>query len=240
MRTLAEETKILVGEQQRAAQLVENPVFRYDDQPRLFIDATMWVWTDGGRPVAFQKIEAKLHQSTGVPQWGYCFTSVSAENLIVEWDDRDWSSTKPGIEFRPLPEAPLPAVGSSQRRRQARELARGFSGRIVINPRTNDSTALQLLPTPIFEYSTSDDNLLTGAVFGFEVNGTNPDLLVLLEVRSESDGPQWHFAPARMTTGGISLNYRDQQVWTAPFVSPSEGPFANWLFFAAPRTVTGE
>jgi hypothetical protein len=235
MTALAKETKVSFAEGSRAAELVQKPVFRYDDQPRRFIDATMWIWTDRGRPVACQKIEAKLHLDTNEPLWGYCFTSLSADKLEVKWSERTYRSTEPGIVFQPLANAPAPAARTTERRRQLRELARGFSGRILQNPRTNDSTEIRLLTTPIFEYADPEGQLLAGAVFGYETNGTNPDLLVLLEARGEAEKPAWHVAPARMTTGGITLSYRDANIWEAPFVSPNQGPFSNWLFFRTPR-----
>lgn len=240
MRSLAQQTTVRFASGEREPELAKNPVFRYDDQPRRFIDATMWVWTDGGRPVACQKIEAKLHLDTSEPLWGYCFTSLSAEKLAVQWTGRTFRSTEPGVDFQPLSQAPAPAARTTERKRQLRELARGFSGRILQDRRTKDSTEIRLLTTPIFEYADPNSQLLSGAVFGFATNGTNPDLLVLLEARREADKPAWHFAPARMTTGGITLYYQDEKVWEAPFVTPNEGPFANWLFFRTPRKIAAD
>src|SRR4051812_22881142 len=74
MKVLAESTTVKFKSGQRKPNLLATPVFRYDDQPLRFIDATMWVWTDRGRPVAFEKIEAMIHRETGEAQWGYCFT----------------------------------------------------------------------------------------------------------------------------------------------------------------------
>lgn len=238
MQSLAQQTKVSYQGSTTSLKLADKPVFRYDDQPRRFIDATMWIWTDGGRPVACQKIEAKLEFNTGEPLWGYCFTSLSTEKLGVAWADRSYHSTEPGITFTPLTDAPPPAAGAAQRRRQIRELARGFTGRILQNPRTGDSSEMRLFSTPIFEYTEPTSKLLTGAVVGFETNGTNPDVLVLIEVGGSAEKPQWQFAPARMTTGGVTLNYRDRKVWEAPFVEPGQGPFSNWLFFQTPRTPT--
>ncbi len=40
--------------QQESAELVAHPIFRYSGD--IYADdATMWVWTSGSRPVAFQK-----------------------------------------------------------------------------------------------------------------------------------------------------------------------------------------
>lgn len=242
MRELAEETKIQFEASDCRPELVKSPVFRYDDQPRRFIDATIWAWTSQGYPVAFQKIEARLHQNTGQPQWGYCFTSLTEDKLVVEWSpDRSFRATEPGITWESVPDATAPAARSTERKRQAREIARGFSGRIVINPKTNNTAEMRLLITPLVEYHDPEAKLLLGAVFGLEINGTNPDLLIRLEVRSKDGKPQWHFAAARMTTGGITLKYKDEVVWEAEFVQPHTGPYSTWTFFSTPRTpVPGE
>lgn len=238
MRSLAEKTTVEYAGGASQPKLVEQPVFRYDDQPRRFIDATMWIWTDGGRPVACQKVEAKYEFNRGDPLWGYCFTSLSPDKLKVSWADRTYQSTQPGIAWQALADSPRPAAGNTQRKRQLRELARGFAGRILQNPRTGDSSEMRLFATPIFEYADPQTKQLAGAVFGFETNGTNPDVLVLVEARGTADKPEWQFAPARMTNGGITLNYKDRKVWEAPFVEPGQGPLANWLFFQTPRTPT--
>ena len=54
MKALAEASDVRLAADDRPATLVTSPVFRYDDQPRRFIDATMWIWTEGARPVACQ------------------------------------------------------------------------------------------------------------------------------------------------------------------------------------------
>ncbi|HEX5106763.1 MAG TPA: hypothetical protein VFV87_23245 [Pirellulaceae bacterium] len=236
MNALAKATDVRLAESDDPARLVESPVFRYDDQPRRFLDATMWIWTDGVRPVACQKIEARRHFDTDKPLWGYCFTSTSAEPIAARWSgDRRWRSTEAGIEWQPVPGAGAPRATSAARRLQAREIARGFACRMLINPRTEETAAMRLLTTPIYEYADPESKLLVGAVFGFEVNGTNPDLLVLVEARGDADKPAWHFAPARMTTGGLKLKYGDKAVWECPFVEPTTGPYSNWLFFSTPR-----
>ncbi len=237
MRSLAEQTKLRYADGDRQPELVESPVFRYDDQARRFLDATVWTWTDNGRPVAFQKIEARLHQATSEPQWGYCFTSVAEEKLRVKWPaPHQYGSSAPGIIWQTVPDAAAPASRSISRQRQAREIARGFAGRIVIDPKTSRSAEMRLLPTPLFEYADEETNLVQGAVFGFAIYGTNPDVLVLVEVRSAGGKPQWHYAPARMTTGGINLTYRGEPAWKAEFVQPRSGALATWTFFGTPRT----
>jgi hypothetical protein len=237
MKALAEASDVRFAADDKPAKLVNSPVFRYDDQPRRFIDATMWIWTDGARPVACQKVEARRHFDTNKPLWGYCFTSISTDQITARLSaNRAWTSTEAGIAFQPVPGADSPAATSAARRRQAREIARAFACRMLVNPRTDETAEMRLLTTPIYEYADLDSKLLLGAVFGYEMNGTNPDLLVLVEARGERDKLAWNFAPARMTTGGLTLKYGDKTVWEAPFVEPGTGPYANWLFFTTPRT----
>jgi hypothetical protein len=241
MRTLAEQTQVRYADSQGEPELVKSPVFRYDDQPRRFIDATMWVWTDGGRPVAFEKIEAMIHRDTEEAQWGYCFASVSEDKLAISWSEtRNFRSKEAGIDFQPLEGAPEVFEKESQRKRQARDLAKGFAARVVIDPKNNTTQEMRLLTTPIFEYTDEKTKEYAGSVFALSTNGTNPDLLVLLEPREAGGKVSWHIGPARMTSGGVTLSFRDKKVWDCPFVSPREAPFATWTFFQIPRNAPSE
>jgi hypothetical protein len=234
MRGIAEASDVRFADTDKPAKLVPSPVFRYDDQPRRFLDATMWIWTDGVRPVACQKVEARRHVDTDKPDWGYCFTSLAEQNITGRWPTgRTWASREAGIAFQPVPGAPAPAATNIARKRQLRELAREFSARLVIDPRIDSTAEMRLLPTPIYEYTDPETKQQLGAVFGFEANGTNPDLLMLIEARG--DKPAWHFAPARMTNGGVTLKIKDTTVWECDFVDVGQGPFANWLFFYTSR-----
>ena len=76
---------------------------------------------------------------------------------------------------------------------------------------------------------------VAGVVFGFSTNGTNPDLLILLEARGEKDARQWHFAPVRMTASGVTLKHRTERVWEVSWVNWNEAPFPTWTFFDTPR-----
>lgn len=238
MRALAQATTVRFQEGDRQPRLVGSPVFRYDDQPRFFIDATMWVWTDGGRPVAFEKIEA---MSRGRPEWGYCFTSVADGLLAVKWSNgRQYRTTAPGVEFAPLAQAPKVPARNGARKLEARKLMRDFSARILPDAGANTSEEMRLLPTPILEYTDPESNEFLGAVFGLTTNGTNPDLLILLEPRPVDGIDTWHYAVGRMTIGGVTLKYRGQPVWQVDAYPPRPTAFPTWTFFTTWRTDTSE
>jgi hypothetical protein len=243
MQSLAQQTKVSREGRTHQLKLADKPIFRYDDQPRRFIDATMWVWTDGGRPVAFQKIEAVEYGDTAAPnsRWQFCFASTAQDRLVVDWSEkRNFRSTEPGIAFAPLSAAPAVAEGSIQRKRQARDLARQFTGRIVTSPKTNTVQQMRLLTTPLFEYIDPTTKEFRGSVFGLSTNGTNPDVLIVLEAREEqvrggAGRLAWHFAPARMTCCEVTLAFADAKVWQVDWVNGTEAPFATWTFFSSVR-----
>jgi hypothetical protein len=237
MTALAKETTMTVADAEQPAMLVEKPIFRYSDQPRRFIDATMWAWTEGGRPVAFQKIEAIEFGDEAMPaaRWQYCLASLSQRNITVNWTGREFRTEKPGVEFRPLEGAPAVASGAAQRKRQARELARSFSARIVTDRANNTDQEMRLLTTPLFEYSEPRSKEFLGAVYGLSTNGTNPDLLIVIEGRGSEGKLAWNFAPARMTTGGVTLKWRDKKVWECDWVNDRDVPLMTWTFFTTPR-----
>ena len=235
MRAVAEKTTVEFDSGAGRPQLVKNPVFRYDDQPRGFIDATMWAWTDAGLPVAFQKVEASIDGVTGAPKWGYCFASVSENRLRVQWQDgKTFRSTEAGAAFRPHPEAPRVADRSAARRLQVRELSRDFSARILLNPRTNSTEEMRLLARPIYEYD-DPPGQYRGAAFGYSTGGRNPDLLILVEARQADGVLRWHYAPVRLTIGGVTIKLDGKSVWEVPFIEPRPQDMPTWTFFYEPR-----
>ncbi|HXT57921.1 MAG TPA: hypothetical protein VN699_04770 [Pirellulales bacterium] len=235
MRSRAKQTQVRFEQGDRQPQFFDSPVFRYDDQPRHFRDATMWVWTEGGRPVAFQKIEAMEEDP---PRWGYCFSSVFDGLLAVRWGDgREYRSTARGAEFHLIPGESAAAARNTARKLQARKLVRNFSARILTDDLANTTEEMRLLPTPIYEYSVPETKSFLGAVFGFATSGTNPDVLILLEPRDAAGGESvWHYAACRMTAGGVKLKYRDETVWEVEYCRPVPTAFPTWTFFNALRT----
>ena len=60
-----------------------------------------------------------------------------------------------------------------------------------------------------------DSNVVDGAVFAYVwSNGTDPEILLLLECRREKDGMlTWKYGPARFTHRGLRVEHGGQEVW---------------------------
>jgi hypothetical protein len=232
MRSIAQDTRVSVKDGNAEVTLLEKPLFRYDDQPRRLVDATIWAWTVKGRPIAFQKIEALEREPK---QWQLCFSSLSEQNLQAHWKYRKFETSEAGVTFRAAPGAPAVAASSLERRKQLRQLARSFTARILTNPQESDSQEMRLLTTPLTEFENEKTKVLEGAVFGYATNGTNPDLLIVFLARPIEGKDQWHYAPARMTIGEITILHDKKSVWECSFATPGESVFPTWTYFQTLR-----
>jgi hypothetical protein len=223
----------LETDDEKALNLMPGPWFRYNDGPRRIVDATLWGWGTTGRPLAVQKIELYSRRN-GSLHWFYCMASLSEGLIHGLWrDGTRWSAKKSGVEMRVLPEEPKPSASAIGRLVQMKNIARRFSSRMA-DPPTEEQ--MRLLARPIYRYSDPNAGLVDGAIFGFASNGTNPDLLLLIELHGqEPSESSWRYGLARMTTAELSVRFDQKEVWSAPFVrGPGQGGvarFDTWLFF---------
>jgi hypothetical protein len=226
------QVKVMTNGESKPAVMIERPVFRYSDQERRISDATLWIWTDQGRPVALQKEEAGMFQEQD--NWTVCFASLSPGLIDVRWprDERGFTTSSPGCEFHKLPDGPAPAGVERLIAQQVRQVARRFSATHEwVNGGRSEA---RLLPRPIYEYAMKSPNV-TGAVFGFAAHATNPDGYILIELREGSEGRGWYYACARMTTSGIKVSLDGEDVWSCEEVPSEPKYFDNWTFFFEPR-----
>jgi hypothetical protein len=234
MRTYAEETKVRLAAkddaEEQLADLVPGPVFRYSDVQQRIPDGTLWVWTHHARPVAFQKVEGNNYGQ----MWTICFASLSEGLLNVSWPSHGkYASRKPGVTFSPVPRAEAPGDNPRARTAQLKELKDRFTARLIVNDDGNGAEA-RTMPKPLFEYSDPETKLPVGAIFGMSSTGTNPDLLLLIEARGDSDGKlRWEYAYARMTANGVRLRLDDAEIWAEKAVAAAA--FENWIYYFLQR-----
>jgi hypothetical protein len=183
----------------------------------------VFVWTDSGRPAAIVSMYRFY-----VP-----WQSLNAEflalrpapGLSVERDgQRLWAPQSGGVEWRPVPDAPVPARSHVARLRQMRLLAGRFSA--ALTDRRSDTSGdikqLRLLTQPVFRYSAADAGKETsGALFAFVI-GTDPEVFVLVEAREDGRALQWQYAIARMNRDPIEVRLDGKAVWSAPYLDPKE------------------
>ena len=201
-------------------QLMTEPIFRLDNAVTGVKDSAIFLWTDAetGRPEA-------VVQMFRAPQgfWNHDWTSLATAPIAAEVGGRArWRPSRPGLEFRPVPEAPAPAATAPARLRQLRALAEGFAA-------TDDFlgqgwSQLRLLPKPWLRYGKAGSGVEDGALFAFAL-GTDPEVALMIESRPDPAGvPRWEYALAPMTSFEVRASWKGNPVWSLPWRKESKDP----------------
>lgn len=210
--------------------LGEEPVLRWSNPAAGEIHGNVFLWTVNARPAVvgslFKWFTPHTHMS-------HEFHSLTAAPLVGRYADREvWQTSQGGIDFAPLPDAPRPADVMNRRFLQMRELAKGFAATKI--DREGNQQDLRLLPQPAYRYSAQKEGVLDGGLFVF-VQGTDPEVFLLLEARSTSDDRRWEFATARMNSVAFEVRYHDRPVWSVEVMPWSDvgghaQPYTTFMF----------
>jgi hypothetical protein len=201
-----------------AAPLTPVPVIRWRNVARgQQGEAMMVVWPHNGRPIAMASI---------YPWAGFMvheFDSLSRERKLTAREDGRviWSPQTAGVEFNPVPNAPKPGRTPAERLRQMKAIAAEFKATMTgWSANNSDREELRLLPRPLYRYDLSaakapEPPLIDGGLFAY-VQGTDPEVVLVLEAIGTAEKANWQYALVRATSGGLEVKFSDRVVWTAP------------------------
>jgi hypothetical protein len=213
------------------ADFKSEPILHYTDPERKFPDATLWAWTLDGQPVLFSKLE---HMGGNPPQSQYCIATSQDARITVRWPNGNaWKSQKAGIDFQKIDDhTDLPQKTPQLRLIQLRTIAKRFHA--TTTDHENQNEEMRLLPQPILRYSNPQRSIVDGSVFALTSNGTNPDALLLVQIR-QADGSQasWEFGVVGMTGDAVAVDLNGKSVYQHPG-KPGPGDHGYWLWAIAP------
>ena len=107
-----------------------------------------------------------------------------------------------------------------------------FAVTIHVNGKEDLKQEMRLLPTPVHRFADESTGLQDGAIFGLTTNGTNPDILIVLELRHGNDRPvAWQYGVVKMTDSEVHVRLDSAEVWSSPVAAPLE----TWFYFDTPR-----
>jgi hypothetical protein len=225
----AEAYKVTTGEAGgNALQLEPKSLLSWSNPVAGSFHGSVFIWTAKGRPEVVASIYKKY-----VPlplHLGIEFHSLIVGPATAERDGHaEWSPARGGVKFQPVPGAPAPTDTPARRLRQMRAIAAEFSA--TKTDRNAIGRPLRLLTQPVYRYEITDN---CGALFAF-VEGTDPEVFLLIEVRKGEKGPAWHYALARMNSVEFHVAHRGHEIWSASVIpwtqarNPRE-PYALLIF----------
>ena len=189
-----------------------NPILFWSQPVRGGDDGAIYLWTEGGRPQAIgaffiwpwraggQAITHELH-------------SLSDKPFIATWQDRPWKSPKDAVTYQTLTDASAPAETPDRRLQQMKQLAREFTA--TSKGKDDRDWELRLLPRPLYRYELTGEEksaVLDGVLFGF-VQGTDLEIVLMLEAVRTDKGNVWRWSAARMSDLPLTLHRADTAVW---------------------------
>lgn len=217
----AKEYEFSLGKAERRLELQATPVLQYSNPVRPTDQhGAIYVWTLDGRPEIIGSIwSSEDAKDPTVRMVTHEFQSLSLDSLVSKQPPRtgskgpipDWKTSDPGIELEVLPDADAPAKSAPARLSKMRQLAAGFSARIT-SSNIESGSELRLLNRPLVRYASQSAKVIDGGLFAF-VQATDPELLLLIELRETKDGPRWHYAAARFTNRPLQLSRGERKLW---------------------------
>jgi hypothetical protein len=189
----------------KALKMEAVPVLRWPNPTRAVPDGATFVWTRDGRPLAI----GCIWRFRGL---GFAFHSLSQEPIQATRGGQEvWKCDKRGINLESFADAPVPAKTAVTRAKQMRDLARRFHCRLV----GQGNEDLRLLTRPLYVWDRNGDKLPDLALFAF-VQGTDPEVILLLETTDGAKGQEWRYALTRRSMAALEADLDGKKVWSVP------------------------
>lgn len=216
--------RLKILNQETAQPLVLHPksLIRWTNPIVGQIYGDSYLWLDDGRPAAFLSIYAIFDTPEGNRR--LTFQSLSHVGLKAELDGNViWSPTESGIDFQKLTSFPDPPANPTQQFLQQRRIAKLFSGSILSKSDKRRFRELRLLSTPLLQYQSPNAEVESGSLFAM-VDGTDGEILLLVEVQLVKGVRQWRYAIVRQNHRQLQVRKAADVVWEVPSLAP---PFPN-------------
>jgi hypothetical protein len=201
----------------KALERTREPVFEWSNPARLGLQqGVVFLWLRDGRPAALGCIFS--HPTPRLPggrKVVHEFHALDTEKLLVSRPNalNDWKP-QAGLGRNELPDAGAPAATAGARLVQMRRLAQEFTGHLVESD--GKRCDLRLLPAPLYRYPSAGAGVVDGALFTLvSTDGTDPEVLLLIEARTEGGKPRWEYACGRFSNRDLHVQRNGKEVWSS-------------------------
>ena len=215
----------LAGRDRSEVKLHPEPLLRWTNHVIQEDDGLLFIWTEGdrGRPIAGAQFFVQG------PIWHHEFQSLSVDGFDTRFEGEGgagwaWRPKGPGLDFVGDAQSERPAAAANQRMRQMKAIAERFTAAVDPDGKFESPEQLRLLTSPVYRYVATAQGILDGAVFVF-AQGTNPEVLLLIEAVGTDAATAWRYGFARMSCFNLRVMRGDQIVWIrdrAPVPTPDQ------------------
>jgi hypothetical protein len=196
------------------AKRLPDPLLRWWQPIRGGDDGALYLWVNKGRPVAAVTFFTFKMPKTGERIIVHERHSFATGPIEASWRGKpSWEPSKPGLTFKPMPDAPTPAETAPGRLRQMQAMIRD-----VVATTTDDKGStwtMRPLNKPLHRYEAPDQDVRDGALFTL-AQGTDPEAFFFLEVRGQGKDAHWEYAVARFTDMQLRVELKGRELFAGP------------------------
>ena len=225
MRRHVSEIRVLARDVGFPRKFVDQPLFRYDDLTRGYVDGTVWRLGETGRPKAIITTELHPNYGGGGPRIVCDYLSMTETRFVAKIiGEVAWNPAGSAIEMKELRDSPSLAATKAQRLFQLKKMAERFTGHQTVE---GQELELRLLPRPIDRYQPTESEDSDAAIFLF-VSGRNPGILITIEATET----MWQYGVGRLSQpSSLSLELDGEAVWQVrPATLDWSGPYTATNF----------
>jgi hypothetical protein len=217
-KEIAEYSIALESAPKKELELQKEPVHSWTNPVREkhLVEGAVFLWLRDGRPAALGGVF-----SHPAPGWEgghkilHEFLALDRDKLVVSRPNgnNQWTPQE-GLERKELSDTAPPAAGRAARLVQMRQLAKEFTGQITNYE--GKRVDLRLLSTPLYRYPEAKTGVVDGALFALvTTEGTDPEVLLVLEAREEDGKTRWEYACGRFGVVSMYVQHKDKEVWSS-------------------------
>lgn len=196
--------------------LKKEPVLEWSNPVRpTQSQGVVFLWLREGRAAALGCIFSQRGSEPKTRRVIHELHALDREKLLVSRPDESnqWMP-RAGLKRKELADAAPPAATPGARLVQMRRLAQEFTG--YEEDTKEERWDLRLLPAPLYRYPPAKTGILDGALFALvSTEGTDPEVLLILEVREEDGKRLWEYACGRFASRNLYVRRKDKEVWSS-------------------------
>lgn len=215
-KEIAEYSIAVESDLKKRLELKKEPILEWSNPVRpTQSQGVVFLWLREGRAAALGCIFSQPGSQPKTRRIIHELHALDREKLLVSRPEgsNPWMP-RAGLKRNELADAAPPAATPGARLVQMRQLAREFTGYEEVSKEKRWD--LRLLPAPLYRYPAAKTGILDGALFGLvSTEGTDPEVLLILEVREEDGKKRWEYACGRFASRNLYVRRKDKEVWSS-------------------------